>query len=73
MMTEKMWMPLACKDLFLTGKPVDYMCSRKKINQTQLTNEKTNPPKLCEASRTLNTYLRIAEFYFSILDSKDND
>lgn len=49
------------------------MCSRKKeINQTQLTNEKTTPKKkLCEASRTLNMYLRIAELYFSILDSKD--
>lgn len=33
---------------------------------------KKHPKKnLCEASRTLNMYLRIAELYFSILDSKD--
>lgn len=74
MMTVMRWMSLAWKYLFLTGKPVNYMCTCvvKKKNQPNLNNQwKNNPKKICEASRTLNLYLRIAELYVSILDSKD--
>lgn len=29
MMTKKWWVPLACKDLFLAGKQINYMCRKK--------------------------------------------
>jgi len=41
MMIKKRWAPLAFKDLFPTGKPINYTCSKKNSTKNQNNPQKT--------------------------------